>query len=370
MNPMRIKVLFLLFFLLTSVSYAGELEDKLSQAADAGNVSEVNRLLEQGVEVNAQDNDGATALMLASQNGHLNVVKALLEKGADVNAKANEGETALMVACDRGHMEVVKALLDKNADVNVKANGGTTALMVASTHGHLDMVKALLESGAEVNAKTGDGRSALNAAEDGGYQEIVKLLEEANVNNASTGEVLLHTDKAVSTISEKNQTVSSGKVQVVRTSDWEFTLISAKRISALKKDVFPTNGVFLIVEIRAELLPLKKTGDPWKDNALRNSQPLVCDSKSSYVEDAEEKQYPAIGSLKKEDGAYSLLADRVNLSGEMLHLSLPDDKKIYLNISVSRTEPAIFNLCFDIPKTVQKVKMRISNNVPLMDIDL
>ena len=40
--------------------------------------------------------NGATALMVASDNGHLDVVQALLAKGAEVNARDNDGLTALM----------------------------------------------------------------------------------------------------------------------------------------------------------------------------------------------------------------------------------------------------------------------------------
>lgn len=177
---------------------------------------------------------------------------------------------------------------------------------------------------------------------------------------------------------EATATASPEKAQVVRTSEWEFTLISARRINVLKKqevigsqfdgtmyrggrfvtsDVPPTNGAFLVVEIRAELLsekgkPKEKTtGDPWKDAARAfrkygERQPLVCNSNTSYVEDANGKKYSTLGSLREEYGTYYLQVVGVDLMG-----------------------PSTFNLYFDIPKTTQSVKMRISNDVPLMDIE-
>jgi ankyrin repeat protein len=46
----------------------------------------VQALLDKGANVNAKRNDGATAVILASQNGHREVVQALLERGAEVSS--------------------------------------------------------------------------------------------------------------------------------------------------------------------------------------------------------------------------------------------------------------------------------------------
>ena len=48
--------------------------------------------------MNAKDEIGITALMLAAHDGHLNVVKFLIDRGADVNAKDKRGYTALGIA--------------------------------------------------------------------------------------------------------------------------------------------------------------------------------------------------------------------------------------------------------------------------------
>ncbi len=58
-------------------------------------------------------------LFNAADGGDAATVKALLAKGADINAKANNGATALMLASQNGHIEVVQALLAKDADVNL-----------------------------------------------------------------------------------------------------------------------------------------------------------------------------------------------------------------------------------------------------------
>jgi hypothetical protein len=55
----------------------------------------------EGVDANIKDNDGNTAIIMASKNGHCEVVHALLHhEGVDANIKDNDGYTAL----DFAHM--------------------------------------------------------------------------------------------------------------------------------------------------------------------------------------------------------------------------------------------------------------------------
>ena len=59
---------------------------RLIQAAEAGDMAEVQRLLRRGAEVDARDDCRWTAMMKAAGNGHSAIVRLLLEHGADVNA--------------------------------------------------------------------------------------------------------------------------------------------------------------------------------------------------------------------------------------------------------------------------------------------
>lgn len=77
------------------------------------------------------------------------VLKLFLELGMDVNAKNTGGGTALMFASAGGHTEVVKLLLSKGADVNAKDNTGWTALMMASAGDHAEVERLLKEARAE-----------------------------------------------------------------------------------------------------------------------------------------------------------------------------------------------------------------------------
>ncbi|XP_064402664.1 uncharacterized protein LOC135348400 isoform X9 [Halichondria panicea] len=144
----------------------------------------VKVLIEKGAQVNIQLNDGRSALMIASQYGHSDVVKILIEKGAQVNIQLNDGRSALMIASQNGHSDVVKILIEKGAQVNMQKNDGWSALMIASENGHSDVIKILIEKGAQVNMQNNDGWSALMIASQNGHSDVVKILIEkrAQVN--------------------------------------------------------------------------------------------------------------------------------------------------------------------------------------------
>jgi uncharacterized protein len=87
-------------------------------------------------------------LLDAAGAGDLARVKSLIAAKADVNAKDEYGLTALILASMRGRVDVVRALLAAKADVNTKSNTGGTALMAASMGGHVKVMKLLRQAGA------------------------------------------------------------------------------------------------------------------------------------------------------------------------------------------------------------------------------
>ena len=80
----------------------------------------VRRLLEEGADVKAKDNNGLTALYWAARMGYDAVVGLLLDEEADTKAKDKDGLTALYWAARKGYDAVVKLLLGKGADMEVE----------------------------------------------------------------------------------------------------------------------------------------------------------------------------------------------------------------------------------------------------------
>ena len=155
----------------------------LHRAAWNGHEAVVQLLLEHKADVDAKNNDRRTALYWAAARGHETVVKPLLQAKAVVNVKDRYGETVLHWAAERGHEAVVKLLVEAKADVNVKDSNGGTALYMAAERGHEAVVKPLLEAKADVDAKdTSHGWTALHWAAENGHEAVVRLLVEAKAD--------------------------------------------------------------------------------------------------------------------------------------------------------------------------------------------
>jgi hypothetical protein len=90
-----------------------------------------------------------TPLIKAAANGHLDVVKLLVERNADIDAQCGTGATALIEACTNGHVEVVELLLEKGADASLKTKAGQTALYWATENRHAKVANLLKAHGAK-----------------------------------------------------------------------------------------------------------------------------------------------------------------------------------------------------------------------------
>nr|MDA8175013.1 ankyrin repeat domain-containing protein [Nitrospiraceae bacterium] len=170
---------------MTSTGFAGQLEDKLINAAKNGDVNGVRAALDKGAKIDEATDTGGSALVQAAEYGHADVVKLLLDKGANIEAKDYCNGTALMDAAGNGDVEVVKLLLDKGANMEAKnCFGGQTALDLAAGDGHVDVVKLLLDKGADIEEKDDLGDTALTwaAMGVGGRSDVVKLLLEKGAN--------------------------------------------------------------------------------------------------------------------------------------------------------------------------------------------
>jgi hypothetical protein len=134
-------------------------------------------LLGRRVDVNVQDENGATALLLAARNGALPVVKLLLGAGARADLANHQGRTPLMDASINGHGDVVGLLLKSGAAVDAKDASGRTALVLAATYGdYPEVARALLHGGADRKAIDAKGRTAGSLAAARGHVKTAEVL--------------------------------------------------------------------------------------------------------------------------------------------------------------------------------------------------
>lgn len=136
----------------------------LHTLALSGQIPFMDKLLEQGVDVDVLDQDGLTALHTAIIGRKDAVISHLLRKGASPRIKDRDGATPLHYAIQVGAMHIVKLLMKYNIDLNVADNEGWTPLHVAVQSRNKDIAKVLLLNGADKNRRNKDGKTPLDLA--------------------------------------------------------------------------------------------------------------------------------------------------------------------------------------------------------------
>ena len=174
----RIAGIVLLELGLAGLAVAASLPD----AAEQSDKANVRTLLQTGVDVNAAQVDGTTALHWAAYHDDAEIVGLLVRAGANVNAVNHYGASALAEACTNGNAAIVKLLLESGADANTRMKGGETALMLAARSGNAVTVKALLAHGAALDRRERLGQTALMWAAAEGHAEVVRTLIEAGAD--------------------------------------------------------------------------------------------------------------------------------------------------------------------------------------------
>lgn len=110
-------------------------------------------IAKKGVSIDATNEGGSTALLIATNTNRAEVVRMLLDLRADPNKAADSGWTPLLSAADEGNDEIVRMLLARGADIRARVQGWD-APALAEHKGHLDLAALLRERAAKVNAST------------------------------------------------------------------------------------------------------------------------------------------------------------------------------------------------------------------------
>ena len=150
----------------------------------------VRLLIEQDMDVTAEDENLSTPLHLASSSGIPEIARLLIERGADINSRDMYRRTPLNLASswvsakatsllfhhrfdvnpqdDRSMSEskadMVGLLIDHGADVAVQDESHSTPLHLASFWGSVETVRRLIEHGADATAKDKNNQAPLHLA--------------------------------------------------------------------------------------------------------------------------------------------------------------------------------------------------------------
>ncbi len=188
----------------------------LSHAVAAGFVQLAEVLLDRGVDPNAVDRHGRTALFDALSlppTAALPMIRLLLRSGADPERAANNGETSLglslthsiqelrnwlnwpgwklpgrrlrdndlVAAAASGDHHAVNKLLALGLPPDATDDRGATALIRAAGNGHHRLVATLIEYGADAALSADTGATALSAAISARQGRVVERLSEHGV---------------------------------------------------------------------------------------------------------------------------------------------------------------------------------------------
>ncbi|PWW43357.1 MULTISPECIES: ankyrin repeat domain-containing protein [Paenibacillus] len=203
-----------------------KVEEKLStspdvlllKAAEGRDTESIEKWIQEGANINAQDQSGRTAVMIATYNNDLASATMLIEAGADVNVQDDMKNNPFLYAGAEGYLDILKLTIEAGADPAITNRYGGTALIPASEHGYVDVVRELLtqtsvnvdhinqlgwtalleaivlndgnkiqqqtiqlliDHGADVNLSDRDGVSPLIHAKNKGFKEIEAMLVRA-----------------------------------------------------------------------------------------------------------------------------------------------------------------------------------------------
>ncbi|KAL2687750.1 hypothetical protein Neosp_005314 [[Neocosmospora] mangrovei] len=126
----------------------------------------VKLLVDYGAHVNAQDDHGRTAILVALGVNDIDSVAMLLKRGADITIKDNFGDNALHWAVKLKRPRGTELLLQHGLDVNIKNEKGRTALACVLENWDLSTAELLIEHGACIHARAEQSDSPLEPGED------------------------------------------------------------------------------------------------------------------------------------------------------------------------------------------------------------
>ncbi|NXQ99430.1 MYPT2 phosphatase, partial [Sagittarius serpentarius] len=176
------------------------------QACIDENLDMVKFLVENGANVNQQDNEGWTPLHAVASCGYLNIAEYLISHGANVAAVNSEGEVPSDIAEEAAMKDLLLEQVKKQGvDLDLarkeeeqqmlqdarqwlnsgriedikQPRTGATALHVAAAKGYSEVMRLLIQAGFNLNVQDNDGWTPLHAAAHWGVKEACSILAEA-----------------------------------------------------------------------------------------------------------------------------------------------------------------------------------------------
>lgn len=142
-------------------------------AIESESMSRIVELKEKGAQLNTIDNSGHRPTV-----DDVDIVKYLVENGIDLNAQDQRDNTYLCNAIADANLELAHFLVNKGADVNRGCYFSETPLIVATKKQNLTLVRFLAENGADIHAIGYMQKNVMEYALEEGNADIIAYLKE------------------------------------------------------------------------------------------------------------------------------------------------------------------------------------------------
>lgn len=175
-----------------------------------GDIDTVSEYLSQpNADVDCVDEHGYTAIMKAIDNLEILNLVLKAKPEANLDAQNNNGETALTLAVKDGCSDAVSLLLDFGANPNFREDDGCTPLMIAAIYESPESAEALVASGADLEAvnEVWSGHTALTLALEEKDSSVARVLIKAgaNITNVNRVKNIFQDDSEVLDIINQSQ---------------------------------------------------------------------------------------------------------------------------------------------------------------------
>ena len=268
----------------------------------------------------------SAVLALATKANFVVIVDLLVEAGVDINYQDEQGETALHVAARFGHAKCAKILLDgtqdQRADTEVAEHTfGWTPLLIASVDGHLPIVELLIEAGADLERPDLSGWTSKEHASLRGHMGIAKKLAELTAAPETPG-----TDTSTAASSPPSSSLS---------------------LADRKSGTMNANGTLRTME------PVKTFGHRYLTNESMVLVSLGSMDMRKTVEAVKLDRIPLADAHSTQlDTALSIVVSASGASGESSIIDLPIQDNVSTDPIVFTTvDPSKVRLLFDIVPT-------------------
>ncbi|CAI8031938.1 Putative ankyrin repeat protein MM_0045 [Geodia barretti] len=114
----------------------------------------LRELVRAGSDLNLQNQEGLTPLMIAARSGRTADITKIVLEGEHINLDIQEkrtGWSALHFSAERGNAATTEALLKAGANPHLKDKNGDTAVIIAVKSHEPDTLRELVRAGSDLN---------------------------------------------------------------------------------------------------------------------------------------------------------------------------------------------------------------------------